>query len=468
MIKDIVTKFKSSNLLKTGFWYTFGNFFQQGINFITISIFTRILPVSDYGTYSVYTTWVSVFTCLMSLGVASSISTAKYDFEDEFDQYISSVLFLGIIMLGIFIGFGYIFKEPLGIILGISSKIIIILFMNCFFMYVMDIITTKYTILGKYKSYVFISIASALGTVLLSIVLILSMSSDKYMGRILGGFIVSGVFGVVITISLLRTGKKLIDKNYWVYGLKVSLPLIPHVLSGIILMQFGRIMINYYSGASATGAYSFAYNLGIILNVFYTATNKAWVPWFFQGMSDQNYNEIREKAKYYIMLFTFVTFLLIFVTPEIVAIMASEEYKSGTQIVPIIMLSNFFIFLYSLPVNLEFYLKKTYFISIGTLASGILNIVLNVIFIPKYGAIAGAWTTLVSTIALFIFHYIIANRLLKVVIFPIKYFIFSTLIISLVGVVYYFVANTLIIRYTILIVFMVVAFLIGKRKYKEI
>jgi O-antigen/teichoic acid export membrane protein len=466
MIKNMLIKFKSSDLLKTGFWYTFGNFFQQGINFITISIFTRILPIGDYGTYSVYTTWLSVFTCLISLGIASSISTAKYDFEEEFDQYISSVLFLGIIMLGVFIGLGYIFKEPLGMLLGISSKIIIILFMNSFFMYVMDIITTKYTILGRYKSYVFISIASALGTVLLSIVMILNMTSDKYMGRVLGGFIVSGVFAVVITISLLRNGRKLINKNYWSYGLKVSLPLIPHVLSGIILMQFGRIMINHYSGASATGVYSFAYNLGTILNVFYSATNKAWLPWFFQNMSEQNYDEIKEKAKYYIILFTFVTFLLIFVTPEIVAIMAGEEYKSGTQIVPIIILSNFFIFLYSLPVNLEFYLKKTYFISVGTLACGVLNIVLNVIFIPKYGAIAGAWTTLVSTIVLFIFHYVIARKLVKEVIFPIKYFVISTVVISLVGIVYYFIANTLIIRYIVLIAIMIVTVIVAKNKYK--
>jgi len=402
------------------------------------------------------------------MGFVSSVSRAKYDFENEFDEYISSILFLSTIVLGLFVFFGYIFRESLGMMLGVSSSIIIVLFMNCFFMYVIELISTKFTIDKKYKSYVFVSVTSALATVLLSITIILNMSTDKYLGRIFGGFIITGIFATVITLNIFKNGRKFINKDYWIYGLKIGLPIIPHTLSGIILMQVDRIMINHYIGVSATGIYSFAYNMGIILSVFYSATNKAWVPWFFDKMEEKNYAEIREKIKYYIIIFTVITFLLIFITPEIVAIMASKEYKSGTGIVPIIMLSNFFIFLYTLPVNLEFYMKKTHYISIGTLASGVINIILNFIFIPKFGAVAGAWTTLVSYIVLFLYHYTIANKIAKAKIFPIKYFIGSILVVSTLGAVYYVVASFLVIRYILIAIVLTTFVLVLKYRYKLI
>ena len=79
----------------------------------------------------------------------------------------------------------------------------------------------------------------------------------------------------------------------------------------------------------------------------------------------------------------------------------------------------------SLPVHVEYFYKKTKFIAVGTsLAAGI-NIALNYIFIRKYGYTASAWTTLVSYILLFVFHWIIAKRINKNPMFPVKMIVVS-------------------------------------------
>jgi O-antigen/teichoic acid export membrane protein len=59
----------------------------------------------------------------------------------------------------------------------------------------------------------------------------------------------------------------------------------------------------------------------------------------------------------------------------------------------------------------EFFYRKTGLISLGTLLSAIINITLNIIFVPKFGYIAAAITTTISYLFLFIFHYLITSNL---------------------------------------------------------
>ena len=68
-------------------------------------------------------------------------------------------------------------------------------------------------------------------------------------------------------------------------------------------------------------------------------------------------------------------------------------------------------FAYTFYVNMERFEKKTKYISIGTIAAALLNVVLNFIFIPMFGYIAAAYTTLAGFLALLVMHYIMSRRL---------------------------------------------------------
>ena len=111
--------------------------------------------------------------------------------------------------------------------------------------------------------------------------------------------------------------------------------------------------------------------------------------------------------------------------PDVIRIAGTKEYYGGIAMVIPLAFAIYFVFLYSLPVHVEYFYKKTKFIAVGTsLAAGI-NIALNYIFIRKYGYTASAWTTLVSYILLFVFHWIIAKRIDKNPMFPVKMIVVS-------------------------------------------
>jgi len=117
---------------------------------------------------------------------------------------------------------------------------------------------------------------------LLSILLILLVFNNKrYFGRIIGSALPVVVSGFALLIYVFRKGEKFIEPVYWKYALVISVPLIFHTLAGIINSQFDRIFINKYVGISEAGIYSFAYNIGLIINILWTSTNQAWVPLAF-------------------------------------------------------------------------------------------------------------------------------------------------------------------------------------------
>ena len=87
--------------LKAGIWYTICNFAIRGINFITTPFFTRLISKSDYGLYSNYASWLSLLTILTTLDLYTSVSRAKFDYEDNLDNYISSIQICGTFFTGI-------------------------------------------------------------------------------------------------------------------------------------------------------------------------------------------------------------------------------------------------------------------------------------------------------------------------------------------------------------------------------
>ncbi len=450
---EIIKKIKQkiSKEIKAGVWYTFGNFFLKGISIITIPIFTRLLTTTDYGQIALYTTWISVFSCIVGLSLNSSVVLGKYDYESTYNQYLSSVLFLSSLSFFCILFIVVIFRESISNIIGFPISIIILMVFQSYFSFVISFNASKYICEYKYKTSLAISLTSTIINVILSVILVLLIHENKYLGRIFGGAITTSIFGFIIFIFIIFKGKELINKEYWKYALVLSLPMMPHLLSQLILGQSDKIMIDKFIGSSAVGIYSFSYNIGTIVLIFLGSLNNAWVPWFYKKMDLKEYYEIINKTKYYMMLFISLVILLIFTSPELVYFMGPARYRVGIIFIPIIIVSYYFQFLYTLLVNIEFFYKKNFFIPIGTLIAAILNILLNFYFIPRYGYIAAAYTTLVSYIVLFIMHYLVATYLLEINIYKFKFFIKPTLHVIAFTILFYFIRNVVIIRYAVLL-----------------
>lgn len=461
---SLLNTLKSSKLVKASFWYTIGNVFIKGVNFITIPLYTNLMTVDEYGLINNFLAMVAIMGIFVGLSLEGSINNANFEFKNKIKEYLSSVLFLSTLaFLGIFI-FGnlmYLFQNTY---FSISHTIFIFLIFQAYATFLVHYLGAYFTINVQYFRYLGLSFLHIIMNVGFSLLLMLTIfNDDRYYGRVVGGTIGIVLLGIAIYILIMVKGKKLINKQFWRYGLAISLPLIPHLLSQNILSQFDRTMIYNYAGAFDAGIYSYILNLGVVLSVLWGSTNSAWVPWFYNEMDQKNYEAIKKTSNMYTALFAAATLGAMVVMIDIAKIMAPEEYQVGIPLIIPIMLGFYFQFLYSLPVNAEFYLKKTNYIAIGTIASAVIKVVLNYLFLPRFGYVAAAFTTVVSYFFLFVFHYLLSKKFSGRNLFDTKVLMGITVSLVLISWLLFYLIDYIVIRYILVLLLALFIFIFRKK-----
>ncbi|MFE0442866.1 polysaccharide biosynthesis C-terminal domain-containing protein [Aerococcus sp. NPDC058936] len=115
------------------------------------------------------------------------------------------------------------------------------------------------------------------------------------------------------------------------------------------------------------------------------------------------------------------------------------------------------------------YLKKTKYISIGTVMAAVLNIVLNILVIPSYGYIGAAYTTLIGYIFLYLVHYYMSNKMLEGAdVIGNKFILFWSLFMVAISFIFNFLTDYLIIRYILLVVIFAVILMLFRKEIPEV
>lgn len=402
---------KNASTVKIAIWYVIGNFFARGVTMLSTPVFTRLMSKGEYGEFSNFVSWENIIVILATLDFSASIIRAKYDFNEKIDEYISSILLFGnFITLGLYF-FIEFQKDYFMKLFSMDFIYIRMLFIYLLFEPAFSYLQVKHRIYKKYKFFVAFSISSAVIRTGVSVILVL-IFEDKLMGRISGYLIPVTLLYLCLWAAALVKGKK-ISWNHIKYGCKISIPLIPHALSGIVLANSDRIMIRHYCGSEATAIYSLGYTVSTVASLLWTSMNQAWTPWLYDNMNIRNKKEIIQNSRIYLGIFLILLIGVFLTAPEMIMIFGGEQYHSAKYVMPPVILACAFQFVYSMYVNIEIFSKKTFMISLGTMGAAILNLLLNERFIPKYGYIAAVYTTTVGYLVLLFFHYFIVKLIIK-------------------------------------------------------
>lgn len=396
---------------KIAIWYTIGNVLSRGIAFITTPIFTRLLSTSQYGEFSNFTSWLSIVIVLATLDLSASIARAKYDFDDRMDQYISSITMFSSIVTLLFYIIVECFSGFFCSLFSMDIQYIRFMFLYTMFYPAFSYLQVKHRIYRKYKFFVAFSVISIVSSTLASALLVILMD-DKLLGRVVGYVVPVTILNLGLWIYIICKGKKF-SLDCIKYACVISIPIIPHALSNILLGSSDRIMIKQICGNEANALYTLAYQISLLANILWNSMNQAWAPWLYDNIHDEKYDQIRSKSKVYLGVFSVLIVGVLLISPEIILILGGTAYYEARYVMPPVILGCCFQFIYGMYVNIEFYEKKTFIISIGTISAALLNVGLNAIFIPIFGYMAAAYTTLVGYAALFFFHYMIVNISIK-------------------------------------------------------
>ena len=400
---------ESNIVIKSGFWYTVSNFFLKGIAFITIPIFSRMLTTEEFGYYNNFAAWLAVLTIIGTLSLSTSLIRGRFDFKDDLDSFISSNLILGSICTIVLYFVAFFNKNIFESLSSLNFVHITIMFLSILFLPAYNMFQQLQRFQYKYKTLVTITICISIGSVLLSLVLMKEME-DTLLARIIGAQFPSFLASFTIYAFFMKK-KKHIKLQYWKYSLIFSLPYVVHLLSNTVLHSVDRVMITKICGPEETALYSMAYNIALIVNVLWDSMNSAYSPWLGEKLYQRNYDSIKKYSYNYILFFAFILLGIMLVSPEALYVLGGKVYIEAKYVIPPMMLGIFFVFLYSMYVNIEQYEKKNGEMAIATCIAAVLDFILNLIFINTFGYIAAAYTTLFGYIFLFVLHYMLVKKI---------------------------------------------------------
>ena len=202
-------------------------------------------------------------------------------------------------------------------------------------------------------------------------------------------------------------------KDYLKEALRYAVPLIPHVGGLFLLSSVDRVVINNQIGLAAAGIYMVAIQLTSVMNIVFDAVNKAYVPWLFEKLKEDDLSQKEKIVKItYIWYFVILlgVSLAFLIGPFLVTTIAGENYSQAGELIGWLALGQGFNGMYLMVTNYILFSKRTSLLSSATISSGILNVLLLILFTNLYGLEGAAKAFALSMIIRFLLTWFLASK----------------------------------------------------------
>lgn len=414
MFRKVVNKWHVLPItMKVSTSYFICSVLQRGLSFITLPLFTRLLTTEQYGQATLYSSWGGLFAIFLTLNLAwGSFGTAMMKYEDRRDEYISSTQGIFLLLSAVFLSIYLPFKNVFNKLFQMPTFFVVLLVVEQIASNSVLLWSGKKRYEFRYKSVIALTLGTSVFCPLVAYFLVIS-SQEKGWARIFGNACVIIVSGLVVFIINLVRGKKLFNKEFWRYAFGFNIPLVPYYLSQMIFNQSDRIMISHYTGTGDAALYGVAYTLAMILTFVTGAINNSYIPWLYGKIKAGKQKENRSISSMLSLMMASLILVVIWFAPEIISILAGKQYAQVVRVVPPVAMSLLLTFYTGFATDIEFYYEEKWLLVFASIGAAVLNIILNALFIPRFGFVVAGYTTLVSYVVFALCNFIAMLHVLK-------------------------------------------------------
>ena len=436
--------------LKHSNTYFIANIFTTGFSFLTLPIFTYLMSNAEIGIYSVFMAFTGFVMVFLGFNFYSAVSRYYYEDKSDFGSFLGTSVLLTFITSCFSIFIYFIFSGFFNNVISLPSPLAIYLIALSIFLILESIYTQLLIAMKKSKKYFIIIVSKFFIILSLSIIGVYILPTDKYLGRIIPILLINFLYAIFYFANIVKISNLHLTAEHVKYLVYYSIPLIPYTISGVILNFFDRIFINYVKGPADSGLYSIGYAIASITALALTAIHSAQTPEFFRLMREKDYGKYFLLIKRLFSLFVLFGFIIILFSKEILFLLTDPKFHSSYIVIPPVVLGYLFNGLFYIYGQYIGYEKKTVYLSIIVVLAGLINIFFNFLLIPKLGIIAGAYTTFISYLCLFIFAWIVSKFILKQVVVPL-WLVLKPMILILILTSIYFLGLSIISEFIIVL-----------------
>ncbi len=371
---------------------------------VLLPIISKTLGAAGYGIWAQVMVTLFLISCFATLNLPASLArflAAEKD-KEEIKEGFFSVLFTGL-------GWSLL----IALVLFLLSKS----FTNTIFgdpnlrqiVYLVAIIVPFWSIeilcLGFFRAFREMRIYSLLilsrNIFEVALIAYLVLSGYGMFGAVIALLIARAVVDItMLSLVIRRIGVKLPDFSKLRTYLSFSTPMIPGMLSSWVTNSSDRYVIGIFLGSASVGIYSAGYGIGYLISFFTAPLAIVLLPTLPKLYEDNRMTEVKThltySLKYFLMLAIPSVFgLSVLARPLLHSLTTLEFVPIGSLIVPLVATSYLLFGVYVIFSQIFVLIKKTRIIGIMWVGAALLNLALNITFVPRFGVLAAAVTTLV-------------------------------------------------------------------------
>ena len=419
------------NLFKQTAIYGLATVLPRMFSFLLVPIYTELLPKAAYGKVSIIFSWMIFFNVILAYGMETAFfrfynkeadkksvleTTTVSIFWSTFAFLFLSLLFRNKLASGSGIDVQYITYT---IWILVLDALVIIPFSN--------LRATQRPIY-----YATIKIGNVVVNLLLNLFFLLilpkvaSTNPNGFLSTLyfenfqIGYIFISNIIASLFTFLALSPNYLQIKWHFnfelWKRMMRYGMPILVAGIAFAINEQFDKILLGKLLprdiADSEVGVYSACYKLGLFMVLFRTAYTLGIEPFFFSHADKENASQTYATVTKYFVIFGSFILLSVIVFADIlkVIMIRDESYWEAMKVVPLIILANFFLGIYT---NLSVWYKlvdKTHIGAYISIFGALITLLLNFLLIPKYSYFGSAIATLAAYGSMMLISYTLGKK----------------------------------------------------------
>jgi len=392
--------------------FTVGKFVSKMLVFLMMPLYTACLSEAQYSTADLITQLANLLIPLACLGIAEGLFRNAAAKEGDKEAFFSS----GMAILAISSA-GFLLLSPLLLLLEYFASYVwlIVIFVLCSNFH--SVCAQYVCAIGRTKTFAFQGILNTTLNIGFNLLFLLGF------GMKIEGYVLSVVCADFVTTLVLIVYCRLwrafsikkISRKIMGEMLRFSLPLIPTTVFWWITGVSDRYLVARMRSDAENGLYAAAYKIPTLLTYMVSVFNEAWRLSAVKESDDPDTcaDFFGKVFRYYVaIVFVGGAGLIAFAKVGSVLLFADSYYQAWLY-VPILVLATVFTSFDSFLATAYFTKKKTMVSFYTSMVGAILNIVLNLIWIPSWGAVGASVATFVSYFAVFVLRAATMHRYIR-------------------------------------------------------
>lgn len=404
--------------------YTVGNVLVMVAGFVSYPIMARLLDYTQLGIFGYYDTWLLILAGAFKLGGQHAIlrfyphrggseELARFGANFVLLPLLCSIGFwiLSLAAFGIYSATQPMSRAVIGwlVLAALLPTIWISFVSGVFSAEERSELSVRVNVSWKWLEVL---------TILPIIYFVARNAEGVYVGRLIAAALVA-----VVLVAWLwrRLPMHWRDRNVasWWEGVRYGVPMMANELSSVLLSFVDRLMLRHMLGAFApVGVYTIGYGLAMTINaLIQSALNVAFTQVSVRQFETEGPEAVlrTKHAVLHVLVYVIVAAIvgLIVVGDDALTLLAGHAKAASAPVFVLIAINYLLNGLFSLcSAGLILY-KRSGVIFATTCAATILNVILNLFWIPAYGVMGAVWATLVSFMVLNLARYIMCPRNLR-------------------------------------------------------